>query len=431
MTAAAVDKITYRDLYERWERGHWRATEIDFSADREHWHDTFSELERKAALWNYAMFFHGEDAVTDDLTPFIDAAPREEQKYFLATQQVDEARHAVFFSRFMHEVVERGDGTVAAGLAATEPELTWGFRETFAMLDRVTDELRRDHSRPALARAVTMYHLIVEATLAQPGQHFIEDYLTRREVLPGFRAGMRNVALDEQRHIGFGVKLLRDLAAEDSEVPDAVADLLREAFPVSVAVFVPPGWDRRYTEVFGFTLEEIFAEGARSFEAKLRAAGLALESLPGPQILPPELPRRGARAARHRDAPGRLSGREGRPARARPGGDGAAVRQRAPRRGPAHRAARARSCSSGTSRTPSPGTCGSTTATPPWRPGRAEDADVELRCSLRGLGRRGGRAAGSQARGGAAPPAAQGLAPGAVARPGGLRRLDGRRTRLS
>ena len=61
------------------------------------------------------MFFHGEDAVADNLSPFIDAAPREEQKYFLATQQVDEARHAVFFKRFMHEVVGRGDGTVAGG----------------------------------------------------------------------------------------------------------------------------------------------------------------------------------------------------------------------------------------------------------------------------------------------------------------------------
>ena len=105
----------------------------------------FSEHERRAALWNYAMFFHGEDAVADDLAPFIDAAPREEQKYFLATQQVDEARHAVFFKRFMHEVVGAGDGTVAGGLAAVEPELTWGFRKTFALLDEVTGQLR---SRP-------------------------------------------------------------------------------------------------------------------------------------------------------------------------------------------------------------------------------------------------------------------------------------------
>ena len=109
---------------------------------------------------------------------------------------------------------------------------------------------------------MTLYHVVVEATLAQPGQHFIEDYLTERDLLPGFRAGMRNVALDEQRHIGFGVKLLADLAREDPEVPDAVARrCCARCCRTAPACFVPPGWDRRYTECFGFTLEEIYEEG--------------------------------------------------------------------------------------------------------------------------------------------------------------------------
>ena len=38
----------------------------------------------------------------------------------------------------------------------------------------MADELRRDRSEPKLAQAVTLYHIIVEARLAQPGQHFIE-----------------------------------------------------------------------------------------------------------------------------------------------------------------------------------------------------------------------------------------------------------------
>jgi hypothetical protein len=289
MVSTAADQISYSDLYERWERGNWRASEIDFSADKRHWEEDFSELERRAALWNYSLFFWGEDAVADNLSPFIDAAPREEQKYFLATQQVDEARHAIFFKRFMHEVAGLGDGTAAGGLDAIRPQLTWGFVRTFEMLDKHVDELRRDRSRTKLAQAVTMYHILVEATLAQPGQHFIEDYLTQRDVMPGFRGGMRNVALDEQRHIGFGVKLLRDLAKEDPEVPLAVADLLREVLPYTAAVFVPPNWDRRYSECFGFTIEQIFEEGARSFESKLRAAGLAIDTLPGPVAYPYDL----------------------------------------------------------------------------------------------------------------------------------------------
>src|ERR671911_2638141 len=156
MASTAADQLSYDDLYARWERGSWSATALDFAEDRRQWEEVFSAHERRAALWNYALFFHGEDAVADDLAPFIDAAPHEEQKYFLATQQVDEARHSVFFHRFMEQVVERGDGTIAGALAATEPELTWGFRKTFAMLDEVTGELRKDRSRTALARAVTM-----------------------------------------------------------------------------------------------------------------------------------------------------------------------------------------------------------------------------------------------------------------------------------
>jgi ribonucleotide reductase beta subunit family protein with ferritin-like domain len=286
---AVGSQVSYEDLYARWERGNWRALEIDFTEDRRQWHEVLTEHERRAALWNYAMFFVGEDAVADDLAPFIDAAPREEQKYFLCTQQVDEARHAIFFKRFMEEVVGRGDGSIAGTLRAVEPELTWGFRKTFALLDEITGALRSDRSRVALARAITMYHVVVEALLAQPGQHFISDYLERRDLLPGFRQGMRLVALDEQRHIGFGVKLLHDLAVEEPAVRDAVAELIRKVTPYSLAVFIPPNWDRSYTECFGFTLEEIYTEGARSFEAKLRAAGLPLESLPGPSVFPLEM----------------------------------------------------------------------------------------------------------------------------------------------
>src|SRR5438067_7234443 len=270
--AMATDKISYADLYARWEKGNWSATVLDFTQDRHDWYETFSDIERRAALWSYSMFFHGEDSVTDNLSPYIDAAPREEQKYFLATQQVDEARHAVLFARFMREVAGEGDDT-ASSLSATKPELTWGFRKTFDRLDKMADELRRDRSKPKLAQAITLYHLVIEAALAQPGQHLIEESLTRRDLLPGFREGIGKVSKDEQRHIAFGVKMVADLVCEDPECRDSVEELLREIFPYTAAVFVPPGWDETYVTAFGFTLEEIYAYGADAIESRLRAAG--------------------------------------------------------------------------------------------------------------------------------------------------------------
>jgi Ribonucleotide reductase, small chain/SCP-2 sterol transfer family len=285
----AIDAISYEDLYARWERGNWRTTELDFSEDARQWREELSDLERRAVLWNYALFFWGEDAVADGLSSYIDAAPREEQKYFLATQQVDEARHAVFFSRFMSEVCGVGGDSTGERLEAIKPELTWGFRKIFERLERMCDELRRDRSLPNLAAAITLYHVVIEATLAQPGQHFITSYLHDRDLFPGFRAGMDRVTQDEQRHIGFGVKLLADLVREDPDCKYAVADILREVTPWGPAVLVPPNWDRRYTECFGFTLEEISAEGTASLETKLRSAGLPLEELPGPPVFPPGL----------------------------------------------------------------------------------------------------------------------------------------------
>jgi ribonucleotide reductase beta subunit family protein with ferritin-like domain/putative sterol carrier protein len=289
----AADQISYADLYARWEQSNWRATEIDFSEDARQWREVFSDFEREAALWNYALFFWGEDAVADGLSPYIDAAPREEQKYFLATQQVDEARHAVFFSRFMHEVAGVGGSDTRSRLAAIEPRLTWGFRKVFDRLETMCAELRRRPTLPNLAAAVTLYHMVIEATLAQPGQHFIAGYLERRDLMPGFRSGMEKVAQDEQRHIGFGVKLLSELCREDPDCRHAVADMLREVIPFTAAVLVPPGWDRRYTEVFGFTLEEIGEEGAASLETKLRSAGIPMEDLPGSPVFSPDLEPRG------------------------------------------------------------------------------------------------------------------------------------------
>ena len=289
--ATVAQQISYTDLYARWERGNWRATEIDFTEDRRQWWEVMTEFERKAALWNYALFFWGEDAVADGLSPYIDAAPTEEQKYFLATQQVDEARHAVFFARFMHEVCDIGDGTVAGGLEAIKPELTWGFRMVFDRLEQMSDELRRDPSLPRLVRRdrALPRRDRGDARAARPALHHQLPARARPAArLPRGHGPHRAGRAAPHR-------LRREAAVRHRGARPRVPVRGRRAAARGAAVdtprvLVPPGWDLRYTEVFGFKLEDIAMEGADSLETKMRSAGLPMDELPGPPIFAYGLP---------------------------------------------------------------------------------------------------------------------------------------------
>ncbi|HEY5977800.1 MAG TPA: ribonucleotide-diphosphate reductase subunit beta [Solirubrobacterales bacterium] len=283
-----MDNITYEDLYKRWEQGNWSAYDIDFSKDLDGWNG-LSDLQRRSAMWIYSMFFYGEDRVADTLAPYITAAPTEEQSYFLATQQVDEVRHSVFFHRFFKEVIGVDGTSLQQTLASTLPQLNWGYHGIFDRLDVMAEELRKDRSLPKYAQAITLYHLIVEGSLAQPGQHFIEDFFAADESMPGFSAGMVNVSQDEQRHIGFGVKVLSELLGEGKpgfeENRAAVVELLRETLPYGVAVFTPPNGDREYTRCYGFELEDIYAFGLKLIRQRWRTIGFPTEEMP-PGVFP-------------------------------------------------------------------------------------------------------------------------------------------------
>ena len=271
--------ITYERLYRLWEDNPWSATGIDLSVDAGHWQTRLTEQQRESALWNYAMFLVGEEAVARTLTPVVDAAPTHEATIFLTTQVVDEARHHVFFDRFMREVA--GVGTdIKSTLDDLESQLTWGFKQIFSELDRLTEALRKKpKDRPLLAQTVALYHVVIEGVLAIPGQHFIQRYVERFDILPGFSEGITHVSRDESRHVAFGVKFLGDLARSSRECRDACLELWDKVMPWAAGVFIPPNRDRGYVECFDFTLDEIYAFGMRSFETKLRRMGFDVAEL--------------------------------------------------------------------------------------------------------------------------------------------------------
>jgi Ribonucleotide reductase, small chain/SCP-2 sterol transfer family len=266
--------ISYDRLYRLWEQNNWSATAVDFSLDKEHWQSRFNERQREAALWNYAMFLVGEEAVARTLTPVLDAAPDHAQKIFLTTQIVDEARHHVFFDRFMREVAGQGRDTKTT-LEAVESQLTWGFKQVFGELDRLTEALHdKPGDRVLLTQTIALYHVVIEGMLAVPGQHFIQRYVKNLDIMPGFSEGINNVSRDESRHVAFGIKFLGELVRSSDELRSAAIELWDLVLPWSAGVFIPPDRDKSFVECFGFSLIDIYAFGMRSFQTKLNRIGI-------------------------------------------------------------------------------------------------------------------------------------------------------------
>jgi hypothetical protein len=261
-------------LYRLWEEGGWSAKALDFSQDIVDWREKLSEDQRRAIRWSYASFLDGEESVTVTLAPFVQAAPRPEDKIFLATQIADEARHHVFFDRWLREVAGIGHD-LASTLHETQPDLTWGYTQVFTELDHLSDLLRRrPHELPLLAQGLALYHLVIEGMLAHTGQHFFREFGTNERVFPGFQDGIAHVQRDESRHIAFGIQLLRELVTADASCKRAAIATLNRALPWATGALTPPGMDWSYIGSFGFTHLDVFAFGIRSIETKLSRAGI-------------------------------------------------------------------------------------------------------------------------------------------------------------
>ncbi len=153
-------------LYRRWEKQQWAVSDLDFGADVQQW-GTLDEDQRYTVRRTMILFFIGEQAVTDTLSPVLHAAPYEDERIFLATQLADEARHTVFFQRFFDEVLEVHGGLHEA-LKVVGPEATKGFRHIFETeLISAIEAVRKDPgNRRAWVEAVVTYHLVIEGYLA-------------------------------------------------------------------------------------------------------------------------------------------------------------------------------------------------------------------------------------------------------------------------
>jgi ribonucleoside-diphosphate reductase beta chain len=266
----------YRQLYYRWEHQQWEAGSIDFSEDRRQWAEDFTPELKRSFLWILSSFYVGAEQVTNSLVPFVDAAPMEEQQVFLTTQLADEARHTVFFDRFYSEALEEPGTDMKVRLDTQMGRLNDGVRTL--LLERVpeaSDRIRRDLTNmDRLVEGVVLYHLVIEATLGLTGQRFLLDHLGQQELLPGFRQGFTAVARDQSRHVGFGIRFLKEMVEQDSRYRAVIRSALDGIAPVVLTVSEPPGGDMTYFDPLPYGPEEVRAFAATSLTTRSNAIGV-------------------------------------------------------------------------------------------------------------------------------------------------------------
>lgn len=280
--------LDYRQLYALWERQNWKATELDFSVDKEQWVITPREAQ-ESTIWSLGSFYVGEERVTADLAPFLQAAPTGEIELFLATQLVDEARHAAFFDRFGAEVMCLSADDFRGRMREVEQILLSPWREVFD--DGLRDVAKRIQAKPddldLFVEGITTYHMVVEGFLAVTGQTLIRDYMLEHSMYPGFCEGFGLVERDEHRHVAFGVRFLRDAIREDARHRATVERVVLELAPKAAYVFAPPYvTDASEYVSYGYTSRQIYGFAYRTLKRRMKVLGIEIppaeEFMPGP-----------------------------------------------------------------------------------------------------------------------------------------------------
>src|SRR6266480_3504558 len=86
--------------------------------------------ERQLILFVISSLMVAEERITTKFSGLVSAYGSEEEATFLATQQVDEARHMQFYARVRDEVVD-APAVISAHVAAAREQVSPAFRKIF------------------------------------------------------------------------------------------------------------------------------------------------------------------------------------------------------------------------------------------------------------------------------------------------------------
>ena len=279
---------SYRELFYRWERQQWLAQEIDFTPDRQQW-EAMTPQSHQDRMYGLSAFFKGEACVTDTLGPYVTAMPDEEMRIFLTTQLSDEARHTVFFARFFREVLGVERDTLEDTLEVTHDYINAQLQ--YLLMDALSEVAERIRQEPRniahLVEGITLYHVIVEGTLALTGQRNILDFYRQNNFFPAFRGGFTAVARDESRHVVFGVKFLREMIQRDAANAKVIQAAVDKYAPVAIKALTPE--DEYIPQMLARQVDPWTAPryAQDSLRKKLKVVGLSMELpyVPPPPVL--------------------------------------------------------------------------------------------------------------------------------------------------
>jgi ribonucleoside-diphosphate reductase beta chain len=265
-------------LYRRWEASQWSPFDIDLSPDREQW-PQLDDDQRELILFGLGSLMVAEERITTKFSGLVAAYGSEEEATFLATQQVDEARHMQFYARFQDEVVAAPE-VIAAHVGRARDQVSDAFRHIFdeALVDAHEQLVAAPADLESKVRFVTLYHLVIEATLGLTSFKFITDFLNDNGLLPGFVEGYSKIHHDETRHIGYGIWWLRETVREHPPAADVVRQTLRDLLPSVAASLEPPG-DGAAESVLGVSEDALREFALAGLTRRLAIIGVPIESV--------------------------------------------------------------------------------------------------------------------------------------------------------
>jgi ribonucleoside-diphosphate reductase beta chain len=267
-------------LYRHWENEQWNPWSIDLTADRDQWQRSLADQDKALVYWALSSLMVAEERITTQFSGLVMAAESEKEATFLATQQVDEARHMQFYARFQNEVIA-APATIADHVARSRQQLGEPFAVIFdqALVSAHERLAANPADRGAKVDFVTTYHVVIESTLGLTAFEFISRYLRDNDLLPGFVDGYSHIHHDEQRHIGYSVWFLRAAAASDAGLADRIRAKLRELLPSVAQALAPPDSGDTDWEALGATSDEIRNYARSGLTRRLNIIGVPLNTL--------------------------------------------------------------------------------------------------------------------------------------------------------